>query len=79
MAAASVGDAQSLEDEPLEASQSVTIVRGDTLYGLAQRFGVTLDDLVAVNRDQVRNVNHIEVGQVLKVPVPSSNEPRSLE
>lgn len=44
-----------------------TVVRGDTLWGIARRCGVTLAALLAAN-PQIRNPNYITVGQVVKLP-----------
>ena len=43
-----------------------TVVAGDTLFGIATRFGITLDDLVAANG--IVNVDLIEPGQILIIP-----------
>ncbi len=45
--------------------------RGNTLAGIAARFGVTVGDLMAVNN--LRNRHRIRVGQVLRLPLPGSN------
>jgi LysM repeat protein len=47
-----------------------TVVRGDTVSQLARTHGVSQQQFVALNRGIVRNVNHIEVGQILNVPAP---------
>jgi len=44
------------------------VARGDTLKGLATRFGVTIDSLLAANKD-ITNVNLIYEGQLLRVNV----------
>lgn len=45
---------------------SYTVQSGDTLAVIADRFGVTLEDLIAFNNIQNRDL--IEVGQVLLIP-----------
>lgn len=47
-----------------------TVQKGDTLYSLSKKFGVTLEGLMAANsmQDSV-----LEIGQVLKAPSPSSS------
>ena len=45
---------------------SYTVLRGDTLYRIARRFGVNLQVLANVNG--ISNVNLIYVGQVLTIP-----------
>ncbi|HZD09925.1 MAG TPA: LysM peptidoglycan-binding domain-containing protein [Candidatus Binatia bacterium] len=42
-----------------------TVQRGDTLFKIAQRYGVDLNTLIAVN--QLANPNRLEVGQVLVI------------
>ena len=55
-----------------------TVVRGDTLSGIAQRYGTTVSYLAKLNN--IKNVNLIYVGQVLKISetvtvTPSSPNP----
>jgi murein DD-endopeptidase MepM/ murein hydrolase activator NlpD len=46
--------------------RTYTIVPGDTLFVIAQRFGVSLDDLVAVNG--IADPDQLEVGRELLIP-----------
>jgi len=41
---------------------------GDRLRAIAEQFGVTVDSIVELNH--LKNPDHIEVGQVLLIPVP---------
>lgn len=43
-----------------------TVVKGDTLWGLAQRYGVALNQIVELNPD-IRNPNLIYVGQKVRI------------
>jgi murein DD-endopeptidase MepM/ murein hydrolase activator NlpD len=43
-----------------------TVVPGDTLFEIAQRFGVSLDALIALN--QISDPSLIQVGQILLIP-----------
>ncbi len=54
------------------ATESITytVVAGDTLFEIAQRFGVPLDAVIAAN--SIANVDLLEVGQVLVVPSPAT-------
>ena len=45
-----------------------TVVPGDTLFEIAQSFGVPLENLVAAN--SIGNVDMLEIGQVLVIPAP---------
>jgi LysM repeat protein len=50
-------------------TRQVTVARGDTLSQLAERYGVELQQIVALNGAALRNIHHIEVGQVIKLPL----------
>lgn len=47
---------------------SYIVKRGDRLGDIAAQFGVTVDAIVELNK--LKNPDHIEVGQVLLIPVP---------
>ncbi len=44
------------------------VVYGDTLSGLAMRFGTTVNKLWELNRDKISNPDKIEVGWELRIP-----------
>ena len=46
--------------------QTYTVQRGDTLFALARKFGVTVAAIVAANN--IVNANLIRTGQVLTIP-----------
>ncbi len=50
--------------------QTVTVVAGDTLYNIALQYGVTIEELAA--RNNIVDVNTLEPGQVLVIPVPGT-------
>lgn len=50
-----------------------TVVAGDTLSGIAQRYNTTYQNLAAMNG--IANPNFIKVGQVLKVPTSGAAAP----
>jgi membrane-bound lytic murein transglycosylase D len=52
--------------EPVPADGLYRVKRGDNVTEIAQRFGVGVADLLAVNH--IRNRNRISVGQVLQIP-----------
>lgn len=47
---------------------SYVIQRGDTLGLIAQRYGVTVEELAALNN--IEDINRIEVGDTLLIPQP---------
>ena len=53
-------------ETPSEIPDSYVVAEGDTLYGIAVRFGVDLAEIVAVNG--LADPNDIQVGQELIVP-----------
>ena len=42
------------------------VARGESLLGIANQYGITLDALAAANG--ITNANHVFVGQVLQIP-----------
>jgi LysM repeat protein len=52
--------------QPNAISGTYVVVAGDTLSGIAARFGTSYQNLAAINN--IANPNLINVGQVLKVP-----------
>ena len=52
---------------PAAQTRSYTVVRGDTMWGIANRYGVTLTALIAAN-PQIKNPNYIVVGQQVVIP-----------
>lgn len=55
---------------PGTVQQQYTIQKGDTLSSIARRFGVTVQEILAVN-PQITNPNIIFVGRVINIPCPS--------
>lgn len=50
------------------------VVSGDTMYGIAKKFGVTLDELKRAN-PQIPDYNLIYSGQKINIPTSSGGEP----
>ncbi len=60
---------------PPEPTPQVYVIRqGDTLSKIANRFGITLDDLLAANEDTIKNPDRISVGDQIIIPVPAEEE-----
>lgn len=54
---------------PVGGGTTYIVERGDTLFGIAQKFGVTIQDIV--NANTLANPNNLAVGQELIIPPPS--------
>jgi nucleoid-associated protein YgaU len=58
-----------------QPTQLVYVVKeGDTLSGIAGRFGVTLADLIAANSDTLPDPDKLAIGDQLIIPVPLASE-----
>jgi LysM repeat protein len=58
------------ECPPGTIAQTYVIQKGDTLSSIARRFGVTVQEIMAVN-PQITNPNIIFVGRTINIPCPS--------
>ena len=55
---------------PLQAiGATVTVRAGDTLSDIADRYGVSVGTLMRING--LRDSNHVEIGQQLRLPGPT--------
>jgi LysM repeat protein len=45
---------------------------GDTMSKIAKKFGVTLDDLIAANKDTIKNPDKLQIGDSVIIPLPAS-------
>jgi LysM repeat protein len=59
---------------PEPTPQLYTIKAGDTLSRIARQFNVSLDALLAANKDTIKNPNRIRVGDEIIIPVPETEE-----
>lgn len=55
-----------------ETYQEYVVEAGDTLYDIAQRNNVSLQDLIDANKDTIKNPSLIFAGQKIKLPVSFS-------
>ena len=58
---------------PPTSGTTYVVQRGDTLYRIAQRFGVSVGAITAANN--ISNANYIYVGQVLTIPGAAGQPP----
>lgn len=61
------GSAAAADGAKSPAKSAYSVVRGDTLWGIADRFGVTLTALLRAN-PQIKNPNYIVTGQQVVIP-----------
>ncbi len=54
---------------PIPASGTADVAPGDTVYSLARRYGVTMRDIIDVNRLEAPFL--LQIGQTLKLPPPN--------
>lgn len=70
------GDATAVPPEPTATptvgERTHTVRAGETLFSLAQQYGLTVEELAAAN--DISNVNVLEVGQQLEIPAPGTVE-----
>ncbi|MDD3613495.1 MAG: peptidoglycan DD-metalloendopeptidase family protein [Clostridia bacterium] len=71
---AQVQDAEQVAEEIAEGRETVeeyTVVSGDTLWDIAKKYDMSLDELIDLNSD-VDNINNLRLGQTLKLSYPKS-------
>ena len=59
--------------EQVQGSQEYTVEDGDTLSGIADQFGVTVDAIIAAN--QIANPDLLQPGDTLTIPAPEPADP----
>ena len=64
--------ANTYSNASLEKGEPITVERGDTLYGLSRRYGVSVAELMSVNG---LNDSMLRIGQRLYVPMRASGAP----
>jgi LysM repeat protein len=64
-AKAPAAPAKAPTQKPVSSGSTYTVVSGDNLTKIANRFGTTVAELVKLNK--IKNANLINVGQVIKI------------
>src|SRR5436190_18888121 len=63
--------------KPAPTPQIYIVKSGDTMSKIAKKLGVTLDDLLAANKDNIPNPDKIKIGD--QVIIPSAQAPATAE
>lgn len=67
----SIGQKLKISTSEDDTETTYTVVKGDTLYGIANKFGVSVNNLKNINN---LSSNTLSIGQVLKIPGTTSNK-----
>ncbi len=59
---------------PAPTAQVYVIAAGDTLFRVAKKFGLTVDQLLAANKDTIKNPDKILIGDQVIIPAPPQDE-----
>ena len=59
---------------PAPTPRVYVVKSGDTMSKIAKRFDITIDDLIAANKDTIKDPDKISIGDTVIIPVPGSNE-----
>lgn len=65
---------------PVPTPQVYVVKSGDTMSKIADRFNVSVDELIAANEDTIKDPDMIAIGDQIIIPVPESDQdPGSFE
>ncbi len=59
---------------PEPTAQTYIIKKNDTLLKIAKKFDLTLEELLAANKDTIKDADKIKVGQEIIIPIPTPDE-----
>jgi LysM repeat protein len=59
---------------PEPTAQTYIIKKGDTLLKIAKKFDLTLEELLAANKERIKDADKIKVGQEIIIPLPTPDE-----
>ena len=60
--------------QPAPTAQVYVIAAGDTLSRVAKKFGLTVEELLAANKDTITNPDKISIGDEIIIPAPPQDE-----
>lgn len=61
-----------ISEDKIEKTDSYKVEKGDTLYAIAKRFGISVDTLKILNK--MSGTDNLKVGQILTVPVAAEEK-----
>jgi len=67
----SIGQKLSVSKFPTNTETTYTVVKGDTLYKIASKFGTSVDNIKVINN---LTSNNLSLGQVLKIPTTPNDK-----
>ena len=59
---------------PEPTAQTYIIKKNDTLLKIAKKFDLTLEELLAANKETIKDADKIKVGQEIIIPLPTPDE-----
>ena len=59
---------------PPPTPQVYIVKSGDTMSKIATKFNVTIDELIAANKDTIQDPDKISIGDQVIIPVPESEQ-----
>ena len=59
---------------PAPTPKVYVVKSGDTMSKIAKRFDVSIDELIAANKDTIKDPDKISIGDTVIIPVPGSEE-----
>lgn len=67
----SIGQKLKLSEDTVSDGDIYVVKSGDTLYGIARRYGVSVDELIKYNK---LKSNVLSIGQVIRIPSKNNNK-----